>query len=293
MATAPILPQVYDDPTGTLAALEAFMERNARVLVLTGAGISTASGIPDYRDRDGVRRGKAPMEGPVFRQSEAMRRRYWARSMAGWPRLAGAAPNAAHRALASLERAGNIAAVLTQNVDGLHQQAGSDTVIELHGNIHRVACLDCAAGYSRREVQHWLEQGNPGFAGLPATALPDGDADLAPHTPAHFQIPECPDCGGMLQPDVVFFGDGVPRARSEAATHAVLAADAVLVVGSSLAVLSGYRLCRLAAEAGKPVAAINRGVTRADALLAFKCDAAAESLLPVLADRLSGTAHHR
>lgn len=275
-----------DDMTSTVTTLETFMQRHARVLVLTGAGISTASGIPDYRDANGVRRGKAPMEGPLFRRSEAMQRRYWARSMVGWPRIAGAAPNAAHRALASMEQAGKVAMVLTQNVDGLHQQAGSVNLIELHGNIHHVVCLQCAATFTRRAVQALLEAANPAFAGEHATALPDGDADLEPEALGGFQIPVCPACGGLLQPDVVFFGDGVPRARSDAATQAVTASDAVLVVGSSLTVLSGYRLCRMAAEAGKPIAAINHGLTRADALLAFKCDAAAETLLPLLAGRL-------
>jgi len=267
-------------------ALAAFIAPHRRVLVLSGAGISTASGIPDYRDANGVRRGKAPMEGPAFRSSEAMRRRYWARSMIGWPKLAGTTPNAGHRALAALEIAGKISTILTQNVDGLHQQAGSSDVIELHGNIHRVVCLDCGATHTRRSVQDLLELANPELAASDAAALPDGDADLETAALAGFHVPPCPVCGGMLQPDVVFFGDGVPRARSEAAERAVAAADAVLVVGSSLVVFSGYRFCRMAAEAGKPIAAINRGVTRADPLLAIKSEEAAELLLPLLADRL-------
>ena len=268
-------------------ALAAFMASHRHVLVLTGAGISTASGIPDYRDANGVRRGKAPMEGPAFRSSEAMRRRYWARSMIGWPKLAGTAPNAGHRALAALEIAGKVSTILTQNVDGLHQQAGSSAVIELHGNIHRVVCLDCAAEQTRRSVQDLLEHANPELAASDATALPDGDADLETGALASFHVPSCPVCGGTLQPDVVFFGDGVPRARSEAAERAVAAADAVLVVGSSLVVLSGYRFCRMAAEAGKPIAAVNRGVTRADPLISLKCQEAAELLLPLLAARLT------
>ncbi|WP_231502020.1 NAD-dependent protein deacetylase [Herbaspirillum sp. RV1423] len=268
------------------SAVSAFVAPHRNVLVLTGAGISTASGIPDYRDANGVRRGKAPMEGPAFRASETMRRRYWARSMIGWPKLAQTAPNAGHRALAALEAAGRIAALLTQNVDGLHQQAGSRAVIELHGNIHRVVCLACGTMQTRRAVQTLLERANPGLVGNDAAALPDGDAELATDALAGFQVPPCPACGGMLQPDVVFFGDGVPRDRSEAAERAVAAADAVLVVGSSLVVFSGYRFCRMAAEAGKPIAAINRGVTRADHLLVLKCETPAESLLPLLADRL-------
>jgi len=268
-------------------ALAAFMAPHRHVLVLSGAGISTASGIPDYRDANGVRRGKAPMEGPAFRSSEAMRRRYWARSMIGWPKLAGTAPNAGHHALATLETAGKVSTILTQNVDGLHQQAGSSDVIELHGNIHRVVCLDCGTAHTRRSVQDLLEHANPELTASDAATLPDGDADLETAALADFHVPPCPVCGGMLQPDVVFFGDGVPRVRSEAAERAVAAADAVLVVGSSLVVFSGYRFCRMAAEAGKPIAAINRGVTRADPLLALKCQEAAELLLPLLADRLT------
>jgi NAD-dependent SIR2 family protein deacetylase len=266
-----------------LAALAAFLDRHSRLLVLTGAGISTASGIPDYRDRNGVRRGAAPVQGPAFRSLEAVRKRYWARSMLGYPTLSSSAPNPAHHALATLEASGKIAAVLTQNVDGLHQRAGSANVIELHGNIHHVVCLECSTRFSRDAIQSMLEAANPSLLEITATPLPDGDARFEPDALAEFQPPGCTQCGGMLQPDVVFFGDGVPRARAAAAEQALAQADAVLVIGSSLVVFSGYRFCRMAAEAGKPVAAINRGVTRADHLLAFKSEAAAELILPALA----------
>ncbi|MES2071948.1 MAG: NAD-dependent protein deacetylase [Pseudomonadota bacterium] len=262
--------------------LAEFLQRHSKVLLLTGAGISTASGIPDYRNQDGVRRGKAPIQGPEFRGKEAVRKRYWARSMLGWPTLAKTVPNAGHRAIAELEAAGKLATVLTQNVDGLHQQAGSTDVIELHGNIHQVVCLDCGTQFSRSLIQASLEQANPGLAGAAAAALPDGDAQFEPDALAEFQLPHCSHCGGMLQPDVVFFGDGVPRARADAAEQALAQADALLVVGSSLMVFSGYRFCRMAAAAGKPVAAINRGVTRADHLLSLKMETAAEVMLPAL-----------
>jgi len=267
-------------------ALLQLLRTHRNLLVLTGAGISTASGIPDYRDDDGVRRGRLPIQGAEFRAHEAARRRYWARSMVGWPRLARARPNAAHEALARLQQAGRVGVILTQNVDGLHQQAGSEPVIELHGSIHAVRCLVCATRHPRALVQQQLEQANPDFVGLDAVSLPDGDVQLEPDADAAFQVPSCVACGGMLQPDVVFFGDGVPAARNVLAEAAVREADGVLVVGSSLMVLSGFRFARMAAEAGKPVAAINRGITRADALLSVKSDAGAEQLLPRLAAHL-------
>ncbi|MBO9538895.1 NAD-dependent protein deacetylase [Herbaspirillum sp.] len=266
-----------------LAALAHLLFARGQVLVLTGAGISTASGIPDYRDEDGVRRGRLPIQGAEFRASEAARKRYWARSMLGWPRLAQARPNAAHLAIAQLEAAGRVAGVLTQNVDGLHQQAGSRRVIELHGSIHAVRCLSCGTMHERAQVQEELERLNPALAHAEAAALPDGDAQLEPDADADFHVPPCGRCGGMLQPDVVFFGDGVPAARSAEAEQAVHACDAMLVVGSSLMVLSGFRFARMAAQAGKSLAAINRGLTRADPLLALKLAASAESVLPRLA----------
>ncbi|ONN67613.1 NAD-dependent deacetylase [Herbaspirillum sp. VT-16-41] len=269
-----------------MSALAQFLLSHRKVLVLTGAGISTASGIPDYRDDAGVRRGRLPIQGSEFRQSEAARKRYWARSMLGWPRLAQALPNAAHQALAQLQAAGHLGAILTQNVDGLHQQAGSRDVLELHGSIHAVRCLACGTPYGRAEIQVQLERSNPAFAQLQAEVLPDGDAQLEPDADAAFHVPACTVCGGMLQPDVVFFGDGVPATRSAQAEALTRDCDAMLVVGSSLMVLSGFRFARMAAAAGKPVAAINRGRTRADELLAFKLQEDAESVLPHLAARL-------
>lgn len=268
-----------------LHKLADFIDRHPRLLVLTGAGMSTASGIPDYRDKDGVRRGTAPVQGPEFRKHDAVRRRYWARSMVGYPVLAGARPNAGHRALAALE--GRIGAVMTQNVDGLHQKSGSSAVLELHGNIHHVVCLDCHASFSRAFVQTQLADANPHLAGLQAVPLPDGDAQLEPEALEAFHIPWCVHCGGMLKPDVVFFGDGVPAARTQQALAMMDAADALLVVGSSLIVFSGYRFCRLAAQAGKPIAAVNLGKTRADELLSLKVQDSAEQVLPALLPLLS------
>jgi NAD-dependent SIR2 family protein deacetylase len=265
------------------AQLVDFFAANRRILVLSGAGISTASGIPDYRGRDGVRRGNAPVQGPEFRKFEAVRKRYWARSMIGYATMARAAPNPAHLALAQLQAAGRIAPLITQNVDGLHQKAGSGGVLELHGSIHRVVCLDCHSQFSRAAVQAMLVELNPDHSGVAAVAAPDGDAHVEPDDLARFTVPACPHCGGTFKPDVVFFGDGVAAATTVEAVRRVEEADALLVVGSSLMVFSGFRFCRMAAAAGKPVAAINLGITRADDMLALKIDTSAEAVLPLVA----------
>jgi NAD-dependent SIR2 family protein deacetylase len=272
-----------------LDQLHTFLQRHQRILVLTGAGLSTASGIPDYRDKEGVRRGRTPIQGPDFRKSEAVRRRYWARSMAGWPTLAQAAPNAGHRALAELEASGRIASLITQNVDGLHQRAGSRNLIELHGNIHGVICLDCRASYERAAIQSWLTAANPALATSGAAggeivpeARPDGDAEIELDALQDFHMPSCDACGGTLQPDVIFFGDNIPAERTAAALRMQEQADALLVVGSSLMVFSGYRFCKLAAGEGKPIAAINLGKTRADDLIGLKVEASATEVLPLL-----------
>lgn len=269
-----------------LQQLARFIERHPDALVLTGAGISTASGIPGYRDADGVRRGRAPIQGPEFRTSEAVRRRYWARSFAGWPVIERALPNAGHRALAQLQAHGRLGATITQNVDGLHQRAGSSDVLELHGSIRAVRCLHCGARQARADVQAQLQAANPQMAQVTAAPAPDGDADLDPAWLSGFRIPDCLRCGGMLQPDVVFFGDLVPAERSAAASELVGRASALLVLGSSVMVHSGYRLCTRAAEAGKPLAALTAGKTRADSLYALKVTLPLQDSLPLLADML-------
>lgn len=266
--------------------LAAFLDRHRNVLVLTGAGLSTASGIPGYRDEEGVRRGKAPVQGPEFRGNDALRRRYWARSMVGWPALARAEPNAGHRALARLELAGRVGAVITQNVDGLHQRAGSARLIELHGNIHTVRCLACQQRQQRAALQQRLLRENPAFGDVLAQPLPDGDAQLEPEALEHFVVPQCEACGGVLQPDVVFFGDNIPPERTRQALAWMDEADALLVVGSSLMVFSGYRFCKLAAAAGKPIAAVNAGKTRADELISLKLVLPAQEVLPAVAGLL-------
>ncbi|MCA0299789.1 MAG: NAD-dependent protein deacetylase [Proteobacteria bacterium] len=250
--------------------LEDFIAAHRRLFVLTGAGCSTGSGIPDYRDEQGAWKRTPPVTYQAFVGDGITRRRYWARSLVGWPRIAQAQPNAAHRALAALEAQGRCSQLLTQNVDGLHQAAGSRAVIDLHGRLDAVVCLGCGASSSRADVQRRLAEANPAWAGLAAGAAPDGDADLEDRDFATFQVPACDACGGMLKPDVVFFGENVPRARVDAAMAGLAQADGMLVVGSSLMVYSGLRFVHAAVRAQIPVAAVNLGRTRADDLLRFR-----------------------
>lgn len=254
-------------------SLSEFLDRHRRLLVLTGAGCSTRSGIPDYRDADGQWKRQPPVTGQAFLGDERVRQRYWARSLLGWPLLAGALPNRAHAALVALEQRGQLELLLTQNVDGLHQAAGSRAVLDLHGRIDAVRCMACPHRQPRAQLQQALLALNPDWAGLAARAAPDGDADLDGRAFSQFRVPACPECGGILKPDVVFFGENVPAARVGQAMAALARAEALLVVGSSLMVWSGYRFALAAAEQGKPIAAVNRGRTRADALLDLKLDA--------------------
>jgi NAD-dependent SIR2 family protein deacetylase len=267
-----------------LTSLYDFIQRHPRLFVLSGAGISTDSGIPCYRDPEGHRKGRPPILLKDFLSSEFARKRYWARSMIGWPLVAGAAPNAAHFAVARLAQQGFFSRLVTQNVDGLHTRAGSAEVIELHGNIGRVRCMDCGEHCARAAVQQTLEAANPAFLGLSALPVADGDALLEGYDFDTFNIPPCPRCGGLLKPDVVFFGEGVPRARVDAAADALEQADAMLVLGSSLMVYSGFRFCEWAHRAGKPIAAVNLGLTRADSLLALKVEASCAAALTSLVE---------
>ncbi|MGB1563177.1 MAG: NAD-dependent protein deacetylase [Sinimarinibacterium flocculans] len=268
------------------AALHRFVEDHPRLFVLTGAGCSTASGIPDYRDADGAWKRTPPVTWQAFMRDPATRRRYWARSLLGWPMLAQARPNAAHSALAALEHAGRVHCLLTQNVDRLHQCAGSTRVIDLHGRIDRLRCTGCRTESSRADYQQLLRQRNPRWSRREAAMAPDGDADLHGADFTDFDVPDCPHCGGLLKPDVVFFGENVPQQRVDAAMQALAESDALLVVGSSLMVWSGYRFTRAAADAGLPIAAINLGRTRADPLLRLKVERACDVALTALTARL-------
>ncbi|WP_065616098.1 NAD-dependent protein deacetylase [Pseudomonas moraviensis] len=258
-----------------------------KFVVLTGAGISTPSGIPDYRDSDGVRRGRQPMMYQEFLSAPESRRRYWARAMLGWPRVRQARPNAAHQALATLQQRGRISDLITQNVDTLHDQAGSHDVIELHGSLHRVLCLDCGQRSPRDEIQRQMEAENPYLSGVDAVQAPDGDTLLDPAFEARFQVPQCPHCAGeRMKPDVVFFGENVAQATAARAMAAAENAAGLLVVGSSLMAYSAFRLCRVIAERGKPLMAINLGKTRADELLDLKIGGSCEVLLPWIVEKL-------
>lgn len=266
-----------------MPALFDFIARHRRLFVLTGAGCSTDSGIPDYRDADGNWKRSPPVSFQAFMSSPAVRQRYWARSFVGWRHLRRAGPNAAHQALARLERQGRLELLLTQNVDGLHQAAGSKQVIDLHGRVDRVRCLDCESLVSREKLQAELLRCNCAWSALEGLPAPDGDADLQGLSFSEFAVPSCFRCGGVLKPDVVFFGESVPRARVDEAMQRLERADAVLVVGSSLMVYSGYRFVHAAAQAGKPVAAVNLGRTRADDLLTLKVSEPCASALAALA----------
>ena len=263
-------------------SLEDFVGRHRRLFILTGAGCSTSSGIPDYRDADGQWKRQQPVTYQAFTREEATRRRYWARSLIGWRRFRRAKPNDAHRALARLEAMGRSELLLTQNVDRLHQAAGSARVIDLHGRLDLVRCLGCERRTARDDMHEELARLNAGWLDLDAGDAPDGDADLDTADFSSFAVPACRACGGVLKPDVVFFGENVPRDRVEAAARHLEQADAMLIVGSSLMVYSGFRFVEKAASVGKPMAAVNLGRTRADGLVALKVEEACEAALAFL-----------
>ncbi|MGY6554288.1 MAG: NAD-dependent protein deacetylase [Wenzhouxiangella sp.] len=270
-------------PAGDFGQLLEFVERHPRLLVLSGAGLSTNSGIPAYRDGDGRWLRRDPILFHEFTASAQTRRRYWARSFFGWQLMQTAAINASHRALAQLEAMGRIVLLVTQNVDGLHARAGSQRLVELHGRLSRVACMHCGHPVKRDDLQQRLEALNPDWRPEVLGYNPDGDAELDASAYPGFQVADCERCGGPLKPEVVFFGESVPPERIAAIRAALADCDALLVLGSSLVVMSGYRIVREAVAAGKPVAAVNRGRTRADDLLRFKLDADCCEILPRLA----------
>ncbi|MFD8949631.1 NAD-dependent protein deacetylase [Streptomyces xanthophaeus] len=256
------------------------------VLVLSGAGISTESGIPDYRGQGGSLRRHTPMTYQEFTSSAPARRRYWARSHLGWRTFGRARPNAGHRAVAAFGRRGLLTGVITQNVDGLHQAAGSEGVVELHGSLARVVCLSCGASSARRELARRLEEANAGFEPVAAALNPDGDADLTDGQVGDFRVLPCSACGGVLKPDVVFFGETVPPQRVGHCRELVDGATSLLVLGSSLTVMSGLRFVRQAAQAGKPVLIVNQDPTRGDRHAVTRVALPLGTTLTTLADRL-------
>jgi len=266
-----------------LKPLKMLLEQSRRVLTITGAGCSTESGIPDYRDAAGGWKRKPPVQFQDFVGSGSTRRRYWARSLVGWRTIASARPNAAHEALAELECAGVLQQLITQNVDGLHQRAGSRAVIDLHGRLDVITCLDCGMREPRQGFQARLADMNPGWEQLDAEQAPDGDADLENVDYNAFRVPHCDRCAGMLKPDVVFYGENVPRTVVDMAFARLEAADLLLVAGSSLMVWSGYRFVRHAAARGIPVAILNLGKTRGDPQATVKLEARCGDVLPRIA----------
>ncbi|KPG01167.1 NAD-dependent deacetylase [Rhodopseudomonas sp. AAP120] len=262
--------------------LKAFVENHQRLFVLTGAGCSTNSGIPDYRDADGSWKRTPPVRFQAFIADDVTRRRYWARSMIGWRRFGQARPNDTHHALARLEASGRSRMLLTQDVDRLHQAAGHREVVDLHGRLDLVRCMACSGTLRRADFQDDLIRLNAAWADLDAAALPDGDAELDHQDFSTFTVPGCPNCGGMMKPDVVFFGEAVPKDKVAMAMESLGQADAMLIVGSSLTVYSGYRFAREAARLGIPIAAVNLGRTRADDLLALKVEDRCETALAFL-----------
>jgi NAD-dependent SIR2 family protein deacetylase len=253
------------------------------VVVLSGAGLSTDSGIPDYRGPSGSARRGSPMTYQTFTGDPVARRRYWARSHLGWRTIGDARPNDGHRAVARLQERGLLAGVITQNVDGLHQAAGARDVIELHGNLARVVCLACGDTSGRDELEARLSAANPGFEAVAATVNPDGDVELDDAEVAGFTVVDCGACGGMLKPDVVYFGETVPPDRVSRSFALVAGARTLLVLGSSLTVMSGRRFVLRAVRDGVRVAIVNRGVTRGEPYADLVIDAPLGVILPNLA----------
>lgn len=263
--------------------LAEFIHSHPNLIVLTGAGVSTDSGIPAYRDQKGDWQHSAPVQHKEFMESHYARQRYWARSLIGWPLIRDAQPGPAHFALARLEQMGYIRLLITQNVDRLHQRAGSQSVLDLHGRSDQVRCMSCERRYNRIKIHERIAQQNPQFTITEAVARPDGDADLETEAFNTFKVLDCESCGGVLKPDVVYFGDNVPKESVFSALDQLEQADALLTVGSSLMVYSGFRFCKKAHDWSKPICALNLGVTRADPLLDLKLDAPiAETLAEAL-----------
>ena len=268
-----------------LAALAGLIAAGG-VAILSGAGLSTESGIPDYRGPTGLARNAQPMTYQTFIGSAAARQRYWARSHLGWRAIAAAAPNSGHQAVAELERRGQLTGIITQNVDGLHQAAGAQQVTELHGSLSRVRCLGCGQRTARTELDQRLRAANPGWDEQPGQLNPDGDAMLSDGAEARFQVVGCGACGGVLKPDVIFFGENVPRARVDSCYEMVGGSRALVVLGSSLTVMSGYRFVRRASKLAIPVVIINQGPTRGDPHALATIDAPLGAALSTLIARV-------
>jgi NAD-dependent SIR2 family protein deacetylase len=286
-----VVTQAIDDVCGEVG-IESLLDVVSRgdVAVLSGAGLSTESGIPDYRGPSGRARRAEPMTYQVFVGAASDRQRYWARSHLGWRTIDRALPNAGHAAVAELERRGLVSGIITQNVDGLHQAAGAQEVVDLHGSLARVVCLGCRQLTSRHVLDRRLRLANPDWDAQVGVVNPDGDAVVAASDIDRFRIVDCESCGGLLKPDVVFFGENVPRPRVDECYTIVDSARALLVLGSSLTVMSGYRFARHAAKLAIPVLIVNQGTTRADPLAQLRLDAPLGPTLTALVSRLDAAA---
>jgi NAD-dependent deacetylase sirtuin 4 len=282
---APVAPEPASSQPPDVGALVKLL-RGRRTVVLTGAGCSTESGIPDYRGPGTRARARNPIQHMEFLNRPEVRARYWARSLIGWPRFSSASPNAAHHALAALERDGHVLGLITQNVDRLHHAAGSSRIIELHGALAEVRCLSCNEREPRGALQERLLALNPGFLEHQVELRPDGDAELPVEAVHSFRVADCLHCGGALKPDVVFFGDNVPPPTVEAAFSLLEEGDALLVVGSSLAIYSGYRFLQRAASRQVPIGLINLGECRGTELMEVRVEARAGDVLPRLVETL-------
>jgi NAD-dependent SIR2 family protein deacetylase len=269
------------------AAISMLRSRN-NWLVLTGAGVSAESGVPTYRNSDGVWQRKQPVTHQQFMTDHRARQRFWLRNMVGWRFMTDAQPNQAHRALVSLGQLGVVSSLVTQNVDGLHQRAGSQGVIDLHGRVDTVACMGCGIKYPRAPMQQWLESNNPEQSRLAGTIAPDGDADIDHLDYGSMQVPDCEYCGGIIKPNAVFFGDSIPKDRVAEAQLQLQNAEGLLVVGSSLAVYSGYRFCLWAQQQGKPILIVNQGKTRADEIASLRVGGSCARVLQSWLDSYSG-----
>ena len=258
------------------------------VVVLSGAGLSTESGIPDYRGPSGAARTNTPMTYQAFTRDPVARRRYWARSHLGWRTIGDARPNAGHRAVARLQELARLDGIITQNVDGLHQAGGAHGVVELHGNLARITCLDCGDLVDRRAHEARLNEANPDFAAAVSTINPDGDAEIDDTDLDGFTVVDCESCGGMLKPDVVYFGETVPAPRVSRSFELVAGARTLLVLGSSLTVMSGRRFVLRAAKDGIRIAIVNQGTTRGEPYANLIVDAPLGEVLPELVRRVEG-----
>lgn len=268
----------------SISQLTQAIHDHSSIVVLTGAGVSSGSGIPTYRNDSGQWLRSEPIQHQAFINHPTARQRYWARSLVGWPYFARAEPNGVHYKLTQWEQQGNLDLLVTQNVDRLHQRAGHHHVIDLHGRLDQVKCLGCGMVVSRDAIQQRLLELNPGFERTTVDIRPDGDADMPAEYVAQLKVPSCQACSGVLMPTVVFFGGTVDRERVGQVNSAIQQADALMVMGSSLSVYSGFRFCRLAVAYGKSLYIVNRGLTRADDIADIKIEQDCETIL----EQLSG-----